>query len=435
MESLLLRSACAFPRLVLLAALGACQGPVGVVTRPAAEPPPPSPLQQLLAQLEPDEGELGRNVPLEDPSGVALATFHAALRRAQRGEGQARLLFYGGSHTLGDLYLGRMRDLLQEHFGDAGHGFVPLVPVVDRHWAWGIRIDEAEGFEVQQVGFKRREIDRYGLAGVAFVAEELEAFAAVESDHWGTGRRASRLELLYDHRPGGGRFEVWLDGRHVDTVDASADPPVAGRRVYEVSDATHRLEVRVRSDGAPVAVFGVVLERDQPGVIVENLGLTGAKARHQLLWERELWSELFATRNADLIALAYGNNETTDTHLTVAEHEVHFRGLMERLQDVAPEASCLLIGPTARPRRLEDGTLEPRPVVAELTEMQRRVAVDFGCAFFDTLAFMGGLGAGIEWLQHDPPYLQEDRQHLTRDGYFRWGEAITRAILEHYEEW
>lgn len=417
--------------LLALAALSACEEPTVEPAPPPAEGARP-PLEEVFAALAPEPGELGRDVSLEDPSGHALDALHAALRRADAGEGQARLLFYGGSHTAGDLYLGRMREVLQRRFGDAGHGFVPLVPVVHRHWAWGVRIDEAEGFEVQQVGFKRREVDRYGLAGVAFETDEPEAFAAVQSDHWGNGRFASRLELLYDRRPGGGRFEVWLDGRRVDTLDASAEPAAGARRVYAVSDGPHRLEVRARGDG-PVTVFGVVMERARPGVLVENLGLVGSKARHHLLWDAALWRDLFVARDPDLVALAYGNNEATDTHLAIEDHEAHLRALMARLREAAPEASCLLIGPTDRPRALEDGTLEPRPVVAELSEMQRRVAADVGCAFFDTLAFMGGLGAGIDWLRHDPPYLQADRQHLTREGYLRWGEALTRALLEDYD--
>jgi lysophospholipase L1-like esterase len=396
------------------------------------ELPERPPLATLLHELEGAEGALGHDIAIEDPSGRALAPFYAALHRAELGKGQARVLFYGGSHTAGDFLTGRMREILQTRYGDSGHGFVPLVPVVDRAWAWAVRIDEAEGFGAEQVGFKAREVHRYGLAGVAFVADEPEAFAAVESDSWGNGREASRLTLLYDRRPGAGHLEVWVDGQRVETLDTASDPAEAGRWEREVSDTTHRLEVRAVGD-APVTVFGAVMERDAPGVIVENLGLVGSKARHHLLWDEALWREQFVQRDADLVALAYGNNETTDTHLTVAQHEAHLREVMARIRAATPDAACLLVGPTDRPREGADGALEARPLVAELTEMQRRVAADHGCAFFDTLAFQGGLGAGIEWLRHDPPWMRDDRQHLTRDGYVRWSEALTRALLEGYE--
>ncbi|MEQ9080995.1 MAG: GDSL-type esterase/lipase family protein [Sandaracinaceae bacterium] len=402
--------------------------PRAVPPPPAAAAPPAS--GPTLEELLRAEGELGEDVAMESPD--ALAHFHDALARAEAGEGQARVLVYGGSHTAGDLYVGRMREALQARFGDAGHGFLPLVPWVDNHWAWGMRVDEAEGWGIETVGFKHRDVARYGLAGAAYETDEAGAFAAVEADTWGNGRQASRVEVLYDRQPGGGALEVWIDGRLVETLDTASDPPEAGRAVYDVSDATHRLEVRAVGDG-PVTVYGAVMERAAPGVLVENLGLVGSKARHQLLWDAELWRALFVTRRPDLVALAYGNNETTDTHLSIAEHEAHLRAVMTRITEAAPEASCLLLGPTDRPRVTEDGELAAREVVGALTAMQRRVAEAFGCAFFDTLAFQGGLGGGIAWLGHDPPYMRSDRQHLSREGYLRWGEVLTRALLDGYE--
>lgn len=415
----------------LIAALGI--GGALALTRPAdrapVEPEPTArtqPLADFLEELRPDEGGPFHDVALEQPE--ALAPLGAALERAEAGEGIARIVVYGGSHTAGDLFTGRMRELLQGRYGDSGHGFVPIVPVVRRHWAWGVRIDDAEGFEVLQVGFKRREVARYGLAGAAFLAEEPGAFAAVQSDHWGNGRFASRLELLYDQVPGGGSFDVILDGRVVRTIETAQDPAEGATARWEVSDGPHRLEVRANADGE-IYLFGVVMERDRPGVIVDNLGLVGSKARHQLLWDEALWRRYFVARDPDVVMLAYGNNETTDTHLTIAQHEAQLREVLDRIAEATPDAACMLIGPTDRPRLLDDGTLEPFEVVQDLTEMHRRVARDRGCAFFDTLAFQGGLGASLDWIARDPPLMRDDRQHLTRESYLAWGTTLTRATL------
>ncbi len=375
----------------------------------------------------------GREVPIEDPSGHALDALHAALRRAARGAGQARLAFYGGSHMAGDTVTGRIRERLQERFGDAGHGFVPIVPVVTDHWAWGVRIDAAEGFEVVQVGRKHASVDRYGLAGVAFTGDEVDAFAAVTSEPWGNSRFASQLTLLYDRRPGGGTFEVELDGRVADVLAASAARPESATRRYYVSDGPHRLEVRLRGDG-PVTLYGVVMERDRPGVIVDNLGLVGAKARHHLHWDADQWRGFFVERRPDLVVLAYGNNELDDDHLTLAQHEEHLRAVVRRVREAAPGASCVLIGPTDRPARREDGSIVDQPLVREMTAMHRRVAHDLGCGFFDTLAFMGGLGAGRRWLAHDPPLLRDDLMHLGREAYLRWADVLTEALLANYDE-
>ncbi len=380
---------------------------------------------ELAGSVATDQSEY-----MDDSSGRALDGLHAALARAGRGEDVVRIAVYGGSHTASDHYTGRMRELLQQRFGDAGHGFAPLVPVVERQWRWGVRID-AEGFGVVQVGLKHADVARYGMHGVSFQADDEGAFAVVESDTWGSGRFASRISVLYDRRPGGGSFEIWIDGRRVEAVETAAPTPESGTSVHEVSDGPHRVEVRARGDG-PVVVFGVLLDRDTPGVQVENLGLVGAKLRHQLFWDEGSWRDFFAPRRPDLIALAYGTNEVEDTHLTLAHQEERMRAAIARLRTGAPEASCLVIGPTDRLRRRADGGLEPEPRLGEIAEMQRAVARDVGCAFFDTLRFQGGPGAGIRWIEERPPAMRDDLVHLTPLGYRRWADALVDALLRGY---
>ncbi|MGF1467985.1 MAG: GDSL-type esterase/lipase family protein [Sandaracinaceae bacterium] len=423
---------------LLALAVGVAAGSYGLgamgeeqLALPARMAPPGAPLPPFEPLVREDDGLPGVPVALEDPGGHALDHAFRALDRVAEGHGTTRWTLYGGSHTASDLFVGRLRELMQARFGDAGHGFVPMAPVVRHHWVWGMSIAPAEGFEVQQVGFKRREVDRYGPAGVRFVGYEDGAFAAVASDTWGTGRLASHLELLYDRAPGGGDLDVLVDGRAVARLATDAPAPEPGLLEVDVSLGPHRLEVRVRGE-RPVVTYGVRYEGPGPGIVVDNLGLVGSKARHQLLWDEEQWAWFLARQPPDLVALAYGNNETVDPHLTVAEHEAHLREVIARHRRHLPEASCLLIGPTNRPARRDDGSLAARPVVADLTDMFRRVAADEGCAFFDTLRFQGGLGAGIAWLRHDPPYMRDDLVHLSREGYLRWGEALHDAVLRGY---
>ncbi|MBZ0118492.1 MAG: hypothetical protein K8H88_15930, partial [Sandaracinaceae bacterium] len=360
-----------------------------------------------------------------------LDALHAALARAERGEGTARLLFYGGSHTAGDLFTGWLRQALQARFGDAGHGFVPVVPLVEDPWAWGLRIDDAEGWEPRQVNSKFRSIARYGLVGVSFVAAEPGAFAAVASDHWGSGREASHLELLFDRHPGGGALEVWIDARLVDTIETASEAPSSGRASWDVSDGPHRFEIRAH-DAREVVVYGVVLERDRPGVIVDNLGVVGGKARHQLRWDEAQWRELFTARRPDLFALAYGTNELEDLDVDIEGHEHHLRSVIARMRAAAPGASCLLIGPTDR-AQVRGGQVVPMGDPEAMTEMQRLLAIEEGCAFFDTLALMGGPGGLQRWTALDPPLAREDLLHLTPAGYAVWAEALHEGLLEGYD--
>jgi hypothetical protein len=220
---------------------------------------------------------------IEDPSGQALAVFHAALRRAESGAGQARIVFYGASHVADDLFTGPVRQRLQQRFGDAGPGFVLL----GRPWRWyrhaGIEIEQSRGLKPFRVIARAPEDGIYGLAGIALDAKGSKPAVAAFSTRAGHGQsgRVSRLELYYLKQRRGGRLTLHVDGRVKQRVETAADRPETGYAALELEDVPHRIELRTAGDG-PVRVFGMALERDVPGVILDTLGVPGARARDHL---------------------------------------------------------------------------------------------------------------------------------------------------------
>jgi lysophospholipase L1-like esterase len=409
---------------VLVALLVACG------TEADAPPaPPPPPTMELVSRkilysipAPPDDG-MTHEIELEDASGHALDHLGEALLRAARHEGVARLVFYGGSHTASDLYTAEIRTRLQRRFGNAGHGFVlGAMPITD-YWQSGAQVEDGEGWDTMVPDFKHFGTDTYGLAGVAFDAH-VPAWAAARTDY----STASHLEVLYLAQPGGGTIDVAIDDQPIETIDTASDAPRAGLHTYAVPDGSHRIALETSGDPS-VRLFGFVLERETDhGVVVDQLGIAGSKARHQLFWDRDLWRTLLATRHPDLIALSYGNNEGDDQHLATFEHVEHFREMVRRVREDFPRASCLVIGPSDRQVPDAAGVLATPPLILELREAQRTIAAEEGCAFWDTIAWQGGPGAVERWIAADPPLEREDRLHFTERGYRRMGTSLLRSI-------
>lgn len=410
--------------LVALVALIACDA------EPVAPRSPPAPDLELVSRKilyslppPPDDG-LTVDVALEDASGHALDRFGEAMLRAVRHEGVARMVFYGGSHTASDLYTGQIRTQLQRRFGNAGHGFVlGAMPITD-YWQSGAQVEDGEGWDTVLPDFKHFGIDSYGLAGIAFDAH-VPAWAAARTDY----STASHLEVLYLQQPGGGSFEVNVDDQRIETIDTASERVLPGLHTYAVPDGAHRIEIEA-SGASPVRLYGFVFERETDhGVVVDQLGVAGSKARHQLFWDRDLWRAFLETRHPDLIAVSYGNNEGDDTHLDTVEHVEHFRQMLGRIREDFPSASCLVIGPSDRQLADPDtGAVGTPALIGALREAQRSIAATSGCAFFDTMAWQGGPGAVDRWLAADPPLERDDRIHFTEQGYRRMGAALLRAI-------
>jgi lysophospholipase L1-like esterase len=178
-----------------------------------------------------------------------------------------------------------------------------------------------------------------------------------------------------------------------------------------------------------VWLFGVAVERDEPGVIVDTLGINGSRARYQLLWDDQIYREHLRRRDPDLVVLAYGTNESGDDS-PIEDYERDLRAVVERIRETVPKASCLLIGPSDRPMQVEERVFEDRARTADLIAVQHRVALEYGCGFFDLVAFQGGALSMVQWAASDPPYASQDHIHYTRLGYQRLGEVLLSALLE-----
>ena len=80
-----------------------------------------------------------------------------------------------------------------------------------------------------------------------------------------------------------------------------------------------------------------------------------------------------------------------------------------------------------------DGGEKSDPALDTLYEAQAKVAKDQGCAFFDTLAVMGGAKAPKTW--RDKKWISGDLAHLTPKGHAHLGELMADWLIAHYDAW
>src|SRR5690606_18325126 len=132
---------------------------------------------------------------------------------------------------------------------------------------------------------------------------------------------------------------------------------------------------RIRGVRGVPRLLGVVVER-RSGVVYDVLGINGHRASAILGWDEALLRAQLAHRRPDLVVLSYGGNEALDPDLPIATYEERARRAVARMRALTPGASCLLVGPLAT-------YAEHAPRMRAVTEIQRRIASELGCAFWD----------------------------------------------------
>lgn len=420
---------------------------------PAPAPPPPEPVvtdasaaahahaqQRTFGQPLPAE-PLVHFVPITDAPG-ALAHFHDALRRLGDGkddDGKVRIAIYGSSSVAVDRYPGYLRGYLQHRFGDGGIGFVAAAPL----WRWHrhneVVIDATKGWTVEHVQKRNLTLGGHlGLLGAAQTAKRKRVSTTIRGgtpESFSRYAETRRVELHYVAQPKGGRFTLELGDRKLGTISTRAAAPAVVVHTPKLPTLPEgptlpTLTVRVHGDGE-VRLLGASLEHDRPGIVVDSLGIGGTRAANMLAWDEPGWAEALKARAPDLFVLAYGANECMDLDEPIETYRDNLLRVLDRFAAAAPQASCLLIGPVDFPVKDDSGAWVPRPRLDQIIEVQRAVAQQRRCGYFDTRAFMGGPGSMDAWVVAD--LAKADHLHMTKRGYLHLGRVLADALMRDFD--
>jgi len=372
---------------------------------------------------------------IEDPSGHALDHFYEALGKAKAGQGIARVCHYGDSPITNDGITSTVRKQLQLRFGDAGHGFI----LIDKPWGWyehaGVTQDAGRGWASDPM-FIARGDHLYGLGGVSFTSDHADTTATFGTAADGEiGRQVSLFDIYYLAQPGGGDFDIEVDGSQVRRVSTARDVVVSEFAGVQVPRGPHTLSISSAGNGE-VRLFGVALESGPAGVQYDSLGVNGAFVGLLANYmDAEHWAEQLRHRHPDLVILNYGTNESQFERLSMDQYHRDTVEVIRRIRVALPDASIMLVAPMDRGARGEGGRIVTRPTIPRLVNYQRAIAAETGCAFFDTYSAMGGEGTVERWCQARPKLMGGDYTHPTAKGAEVVGNLIYNAIIAGYDNY
>ena len=348
--------------------------------------------------------------------------------RGDAGE-RIRLSFYGDSHTSADWWTGHIRRVLQDRWGDRGHGFVMPAAIYRGYRGQDVNLCSTSGWRADWPGRRGGRGDGlFGFAGMSVSSADRNDFGwlqtTVQNRH---GGRVEQFRIYALGQLGGGTLHVGIDGTNTRNLPTAAAALTLQEGQVSVSDGPHRLRVAPAGDGE-VRLLGVSMERAGPGVLVDTIGIRGGQAKNWLAWDATLASAGLVSLDPDLVVLAYGTNEASDTGYSMREYRVDLKAVLGKLRAMSSETvPCLLVGPPDRGARIRNGwTVWSR--TAEVARTQREVALVSGCAFWNWQAATGGPGSIVPWIYRKPPLAARDGVHFTKAGYELVAEKFLAAL-------
>lgn len=410
-----------------------------IVDREVIEAPPADELRYLPYEpheLDPSADELV--VPLDNAE--ALAPFYKALTMTDIGyEGAITRAGHWGDSVLGnDGITGTIRRRMQARFGDAGHGFHALKKYDASYRHQGVKFEEQGSVRWSSCFIRNRCKDdgHYGYGGVT-VWSPGGAQSRFETATTGTvGLSASVFEVWYAKQSNGGKLRVTIDGE-VNVVETGLEGGEPGAiedawARFVIPDGPHTIDVRA-AGGGQVRAYGVILERELPGVVWDEMALIGSFTSRLASQDPGHLAKQLGHRELDLMVFTFGGNDMTreqsDLRKTMDPYIADYSSVIELFREARPEAACLIMGPVDHGERV-GGRVVSRGIVARMTEAQRQVAIEHGCAFFDTLAAMGGEDAIGRWRSRG--LMSADLAHPSASGHKVLGTMVFAAVMEGY---
>ncbi len=372
-----------------------------------------------------------------DPPGLvnpsALDRVFDKLHRLESGQGgRVGMVQLGASHTAALMFTDEVRERMVKRFGGAGRGFIAAGKGSPR-LAKAKVLRDLTGDWTMKDAINADPGQPWSLTGGRPEGKPGAVMEISFCDGCAPTKDKGHVEIYYLEEPKMGRLGVFIDGLQVAELPRKAPTAVKGQvETFKVEGPSHRIQVKVLGP-APATVFGAAFELDKEGIIYDALGLPGATAIIADNFDKETFVTQLKGRRPDLFVLFYGTNEAGILDLDPDNLRKHFTSLLQTLKRASDDASCLVVGPTDRAKKLPDNSWADAPSQMKVIRIYRDVATQEGCAFWSARAAMGGNKAMLRWRRMDPPLGNADGVHLTPRGYEWLARLFLDDLLNAYE--
>jgi lysophospholipase L1-like esterase len=404
-------------------------------------------------------GAGGPEVAQAGAAGASLGNLHRALAQLSGGRAErVSIVMIGDSHTAGEHFSGRLRQLFQERFGNGGRGMLPPGYPFPYWRPYQVEVAQKGGWTVLSSNGVHYPQVPYGLSGFITQSRRRDDTMTMNADS-----PFDSVDIGFFRQPSGGHFTVSLDGRRVEDVETSGPTYQLAKKTIAANGAT-RLELRTRGDGVVSIADWAVWHRER-GVTLSSFGFSGAEIGIIDHWDAGNLGRQLQDLAPSLIILAFGTNEGFRPPVDLGDYQTIYESRLAQLHTMAPSASIVVVGPPDADR-LPDfcGIRGPRRDTIGCTPLSAAEAADYssmmsrrdkrlcrwhtpaGIAvvreaqieaarrqnafFWDWSSVEGGACGANNWVPQQ--LMRADRVHMFESGYGLSAERLFDELMRGY---
>ncbi len=379
----------------------------------------------------------------EDPS--MLFPAFEAMERSSEGSKPVRVLHFGDSQIEGDRMSSLFRARLQERFGGTGPGLVAAKPLTS---SMSVVVEYAESMQrYAQYGGTDKSVKhrRYGAMATfsrfapivpdsAYTETEMQTgwvSLSVSRAAYAPSKTYNTLKMYYGFNRSDVNVKVFLDDVLFSDDNLLANKTLKVKQ-WNFDRTPGKIMIIMEGFDSP-DIYGLSLE-GKGGVALDNISMRGSSGTSFTALETVPFKPMMDSLNPKLLLLQYGGNTVPYIKDSKAAYGYgsSFKGQIEYLKRLFPEAAIIVIGPSDMSTKVE-GKMQTYPNLVHVRDALRKAAFDAGAAFFDIYEAMGGQNSMIEWAEADPALAAADYVHFSPQGARIIAEAFIKSFMADYE--
>jgi len=353
------------------------------------------------------------------PDTSGMNDFFSALAASK--QQPVRIAWFGDSYVEGDIMLDPLRDSLQALFGGSGVGFVPITSEVA-----GFRETVKHSFsnwQTYSIIGERNDAHPLGFGGYCFTAKQ-GSKAVYNPIKRKRLDQFPSLKVFYGNAKAG---YLLING---DTLKINA---TGGMNALGIDKPLTAVSLSV-SDSSKLDLYGVSFE-SKTGVGIDNFSVRGNSGIGLAYVNEHMYKAADSLHHYNLIVLSYGLNVASEKAKNYLWYVKGMTNVIKMIKRAFPHSSILLVGCSDRGAKV-NGDLQTLPMLKELIDVQRQMAIDNQICFWNLFEAMGGDSTMVNWASMERhPYANKDYTHLTFYGGRKVADILMGTLLYEKEKY
>lgn len=315
------------------------------------------------------------------------------IENARRNGEQINIVHIGDSHIQAEMATSRLREILQEQYGNGGRGLITAFRLAGTNQPVDYEIVSEFPTDSQVRLLKRPWPLEPGFTGVASLSNRSNK---ITFRNLGKGHDFNRARIYTSNGVRKLAYE--------NPVDSDSFYALPGERVYGIYTANSH----------------------KPGIIYSTIGNNGACFSDYLLLDG--FGKDVSSLQPRLIILSMGTNEGF-SDMTTAEIAKSTRKLITDLKATNPDALFMIWAPMECHYKDDKGDFVVKDKVKTAWNSIRRVAELENIPVWDFYDVAGGDGCAQKWVD-EGLMNPKDHVHLLKKGYVLQGELAAEALID-----